>query len=130
VVQGDYGHEDEGHKGKRRESVGRWWRKGQQAARNTLFLIRNQVYDETCTVSSFRIRIYDNSIDLSAACRRRSLQSPNRLTYIATFAKGRWQGKRCRAARRFALAMRFWASELDKLVKLGFVCTLQQLGYA
>jgi hypothetical protein len=38
------------------------------------------------TALSFRIRIYRNCVDLATTCPRRSLQTPSRLTSIATLA--------------------------------------------
>lgn len=70
---------------------------------HVVFQIRLVVY----MLSSFRVRIYHNRV---ATCHSRPLQMPRRFT--------------------FAVAIRFRASELDKFVKLGFVCALQQLGYA
>lgn len=73
---------------------------------HVVFQIRVVVY----ILSSFRVRIYHNCV---ATCHPRSLQMPRRFTSIVTFA----------------MAISFRASELDKFVKFGFVCTLQQLGY-
>lgn len=69
----------------------------------------------TCILSTFRIRIYDNCFDLTTTFHR---GSHSRVTSIVAFATSR-----------FAVAIRFRASELDEFVELCFVCALRQLGH-